>query len=385
MVTTVSGDLDGTWGYAAELKQDHASVLERARKLSQTGRVGQVFVPNRHLDIFEHIPVHGITNGLAEKNQPENLVELKADWLKRFKEKLPGDRPVFRNPKVETEMLAKDHNFSADDLATKAELKRFLHLEAFGSEPPDDLILVTAVGRLVEQKHLGLVADIADRTLAYDGGVKFVILASAPNGDFQGKQSEIRFRILAARNPDRFFYESDFNPPLSRLILAAGDFTLIPSQFEPCGLVDYEASLLGNIVIAHRTGGLAKMEQCGYLYDWLDQADPAGEATAFFEQLRRAVDTYRNDPEWHAELVHRAMKIDASWAPSAQQYVRIYRYGLLFREWNRKRDSLLKSVDTYSKKLLEKEPLFGQLFSPVHQDLFDFRLEEAFKRDQSVE
>ncbi len=385
LVTTVSGDLEGTWGYAAELKQDHATVLERARRLSPTGQVGRVFVPNRHLDIFEHIPIHGITNGLAEKNQPENLVELKSAWLRRHKEKLPADRPVFRNPSVETEMLSKDHNFSADDLGTKAEVKRCLHLEAFGSEPPSDLIFVAAVGRLVEQKHLGLVADIADRTLAYDGGVKFVILASAPDGDYQGKQSEARFRLLAARNPDRFFYESEFNPPLSRLILAGGDFTLIPSKFEPCGLVDYEASLLGNIVIAHRTGGLAKMENCGYLYDWLDQADPGGEANAFFEQVRKAIDTYRNDPARHAALVLRAMEIDASWAPSAEQYVRIYRYGLLFREWEKKRESLLKSVDTYSRKLVEKESLFGRLFSPVHQDVFDFRLEKAFKRDQSAE
>ncbi|MFN8454732.1 MAG: hypothetical protein U0401_08710 [Anaerolineae bacterium] len=28
-------------------------------------------------------------------------------------------------------------------------------------------------------------------------------------------------------------------------MLAYSDFTLIPSRFEPCGLVDFEASLLG--------------------------------------------------------------------------------------------------------------------------------------------
>ena len=380
-VTTVSGDLEGTWGYAAELKQDHATVLERARRLSPSGRVGEVFVPNRHLDIFEHIPIHGITNGLAEKNRPENLVELKASWLKRYRSKLAGGVPVFRQPKVEEGMLSKDHNFSVHELETKAQLKRYLHLETFGKEPDSGLILITAVGRLVEQKHLGLVADIADRTLAYDPGVKFVILASAPNGDSQGKRSEERFRLLAARNPDRFFYDSEFNSPLSRLILSGGDFTLIPSQFEPCGLVDYEASLLGNVVIAHRTGGLAKIEHCGYLYDWLDKADEAGEANAFFEQARRAIDTYRGDPSRHSEMVLRAMEIDAGWASSAEQYIRLYRYGLLFREWNKKRETLLTVADRYAGTLLKKEELFGRLFSPVHQDVIDFRLEKAFRKD----
>ena len=36
----------------------------------------------------------------------------------------------------------------------------------------------------MEQKNLGLVADIIDRTLAYDAGAKFIVLASA--GDDRG-------------------------------------------------------------------------------------------------------------------------------------------------------------------------------------------------------
>ena len=36
----------------------------------------------------------------------------------------------------------------------------------------------------MEQKNLGLVADIIDRALAYDAGAKFIVLASA--GDDQG-------------------------------------------------------------------------------------------------------------------------------------------------------------------------------------------------------
>src|SRR4029450_12946665 len=92
--------------------------------------------------------------------------------------------PLFANPTVQREMLARDHTFDAQHLEGKGELKRLLHLEAFGAEPVWDPMLLTAVGRLVEQKNLGLVADIIERTLAYDTGTKFIILASA--GDDQG-------------------------------------------------------------------------------------------------------------------------------------------------------------------------------------------------------
>ena len=144
----------------------------------------------------------------------------------------------------------------------------------------------------MEQKNLGLVADIIDRTLAYDAGAKFIVLASA--GDDQGgRATEAAFVQYAARYPGRVYFNRAFNQALSRLILAGGDFCLIPSRFEPCGLVDYEASLLGNVVIGRATGGLTKVRHCAYLYDWLDISDRAGEAAAFFGQIAAAITTYR--------------------------------------------------------------------------------------------
>ncbi len=378
-VTTVSGDIAGTWGYAAELRKSREEVEEEARKLKPWSPVGRVFVPNRHLDVFEHIPIVGITNGLSEKNWPQNLAELQAAKLQEVQERLPRGVMIFRHPEVQQEMLGRDHTFDAEHLEVKQQLKRLLHLEVFGSEPEDDLVFLTIVGRLVEQKNLRLAGDIAERALHYDRGVKFVILASAPQGDREGKLTEGRFRRLASLYPDRFSFATAFNLPLSKLIFAGGDFTLIPSRFEPCGLVDYEASLLGNVVIAHRTGGLAKIECCGYLYEWLDEADHEGEAIAFFDRIREALDTYRHDPERHRELVRRAMAIDAHWSKSASQYLAVYRYGLLLDEWAKKRESLLKNVDGYADKLVRQEPLTRSLFFPFRADLLDRRLADALK------
>lgn len=379
-VTTVSGDLEATWGYAAELRQSAEELYRHAQALKPWAPVGEVFVPNRHLDTFQHIPILGITNGLAERNWPQHLPELKAERLRTLQERQPRGVPLFRHPAVQEAMLSRDHSFDPDHLEVKAELKRLLHLEAFGTEPEGDPILLTVVGRLVEQKNFALVADTAERVLQYDGGIKFVILASAPEGDAEGKRTEARFRWLAWKYPQRFFFSSDFNLPLSRLILAGGDFTLIPSRFEPCGLVDYEASLLGTIVIAHRTGGLAKIAGCGYLYDWLDLSDPAGEAEAFFQQIAAAVRTYRLDPGRHRELILKAMAIDASWAKSAETYLALYRYGILVKEWHRRQERMLGEVDAFARELAERDPDFARFFHPRSGDSLDVRLAAGLRR-----
>jgi len=377
-ITTVSGDLEGSWGYAAELRKSHMEIWSNAYA-QKGGPPGEVFVPNRHLDLFEKLPVAGITNGMSDQNRPENLPELKADVLRMMQKKRGPENPIFRNPVTHFEMLYEDHNFDVERLHVKRELKRLLHLEAFDSEPDDDVILLTAVGRLVAQKNLGLVASILERTLAYAPEVKFIILASAPSGDPVGLTTESEFIRLAGLYPRRLRFINVFNQPLSRLILAGGDFSLIPSRFEPCGLVDYESSLLGNIVIGRATGGLTKVKHCAYLFEWLDIADPLGEADAFSSRINEAIDTYRTHPEKHREMVVRAMAIDAAWDKSAAQYLAMYRYGLLVKDWHQARRDL---VDMFIGSLGDELEMYNRFFVPglkEYGDQYDWCLKEAME------
>lgn len=382
-VTTVSGDLKGTWGYAAELREGVDDILRRAQAQKKGGAVREVFVPNRFLDVFEHIPIVGITNGVSERNWPQHLPELKAAYLRELQERRSKGVPLFHHPTVQEEMLSRDHSFDADSLETKAELKRLLHLEAFGTEPMADPILMTVVGRLVEQKNLGLVAKIAELVLQLDPGVKFVVMAAAPDGDPEGKRTEAVFRWLATRHPNRFFYSGGFSPQLSRLILAGGDFCLIPSRFEPCGLVDYEASLLGNVVVARRTGGLAKMEGRAYFYDWLDIGDDEGESEAFLAAVREAVRTYRLQPEEHRRLILKAMAVDASWARSAEKYLDLYRYGLFLVDWRRRRERILGAVDLFASQLQRHGEGAARFFVPNPNDVLDTRLMQSLEQWKS--
>lgn len=376
-ITTVSGDINGSWGYAAELRMSHDQVWQAA--YAQKGSPpGEVFVANRHLDLFEKLPVAGITNGMSDINRAENLPWLKAGVLQDIQQKRGADNPIFHNPITQAEMLSQDHNFDADRLDVKAELKRLLHLECFGSEPEWDPILMTAVGRLVDQKNLGLAADIIERTLYYDPGVKFIVLASSPDGEERGKAAENHFFHLSHKYRNRVYFNNGFNLALSKLIFAGGDFSLIPSRFEPCGLVDYESSLLGNVVIGRATGGLPKVRHCAYLYDWLDLGDYWGEANAFFNQITQAIDNYRHHRPHHDHLVRTAINLDASWDRSATKYVDMYRYGLLTKQWLVARDRV---VPNFLDDLTDSDrALLSEFFLPAHDqyaDPLDWKLRHA--------
>ena len=59
-----------------------------------------------------------------------------------------------------------------------------------------------------------------------------------------------------------------YEKTLARLCVAASDFIVLPSFFEPCGLEDFIASLYGTIPVAHSTGGLKKIKdgETGFLF-----------------------------------------------------------------------------------------------------------------------
>ena len=122
------------------------------------------------------------------------------------------------------------------------------------------------------------------------------------------------------------------------------------------------------MVIGRATGGLTKVRHCAYLYDWLDISDRAGEAAAFFGQIAAAIATYRQYPDRHAELVQTAMAINASWQSSAQQYLDMYRYGFLTKQWYKERQKLIAD---FTQELARQRELFATFFMPGRQEYGD--------------
>lgn len=86
--------------------------------------------------------------------------------------------------------------------------------------------------------------------------IQFLIGGPASANDKYGQRCAWKMKELRARwpnnfyaNPDEFFYDG----PLLNL---GSDFGLMPSMFEPGGIVQHEFFVAGTPVIAFKTGGL---------------------------------------------------------------------------------------------------------------------------------
>jgi len=144
-----------------------------------------------------------------------------------------------------------------------------------------DVPLLSFIGRLDEQKGYDVLADAVDLLFAEDHDVQLIGLGS---GD---PRIEARFKCLTEKFPGRIAIAIGYSPRLANMIYAAGDFFVVPSRFEPCGLTDFFAQLMGNVPIVHGVGGLVKVVDGHLGFSYL------GGAPELLAALRRALAVYR--------------------------------------------------------------------------------------------
>jgi starch synthase len=115
------------------------------------------------------------------------------------------------------------------------------------------------------------------------------------------------------------------------MIFAGADSVLIPSRYEPCGLVQMESMRYGAVPIVRKTGGLA---------DSVDDYDPKKDAGtgfvfehyngfALYGAIMRMLEHYKNPRVW-AGIQKRAMMADFSWDNSAREYVKLFERAIIF-------------------------------------------------------
>lgn len=209
--------------------------------------------------------------------------------------------------------------YDARNLDGKASAKRRL-LEVYGL-PLDEQARVPLVGmiaRMVDQKGLDLIAQIADELPHL--GARFVVLGT---GDARYQDM---WRVLAQEYPDRVGVRIGFDESLAHLIEAGADLFLMPSQFEPCGLNQMYSLRYGTLPLVRATGGLDDTVQN------FEPASGAGTGFKFWDYtpgallgtLRWALSVFSDDADQWRELQIRGMQQDFSWTASARNYVTVY-------------------------------------------------------------
>ncbi len=217
------------------------------------------------------------------------------------------------NPATDTLNPAR---YTADEIGGKRACRDAL-LSELGLAPNPTGPVFGMVSRLAAQKGIDLLLPVLDRLLADD--VRLVILGEGDTA------YERELLIASKRHAERFAYRKTLDIPLSHLIEAGADISLIPSFYEPCGLSAMYGLKYGALPIARATGGLFEIIQD---YDATSETgngflffDPHPEA--LWDAIVRAKRHFQDPADW-AVLRKHAMECDFSWDRAVPKYEALY-------------------------------------------------------------
>ncbi len=229
---------------------------------------------------------------------------------------LNGIDTVHWDPEKDTQIPA---NFSRKDL-TAREANKLALVQELGLDLAEGQPLLAMIARMDPQKGVDLAVESL-RSLAEtrsDLGWKAIVLGTGT------PSLEAAVQALAAEYPDKVRALIRFDAALSRRIYAGADMMLIPSRYEPCGLVQMIAMRYGCVPIARATGGLRDTirdaslpKGTGFLFD-------AANGRELTVAIQRAISSFQDRPRWR-RLQRSGMSLDFSWENAARQYLQLYR------------------------------------------------------------
>ncbi|XP_061983446.1 granule-bound starch synthase 1, chloroplastic/amyloplastic-like [Populus nigra] len=203
------------------------------------------------------------------------------------------------------------------DITTVSYAKPLLKeaLQAEVGLPVDrDIPVIGFIGRLEEQKGSDILASAIPMLVKYN--VQIIVLGTGK------KYMEKQIAELEKKYPDKVRGVALFNVPLAHMIIAGADFMIIPSRFEPCGLIQLHAMRYGTVCIVASTGGLVDTVKEGYTGFHMgafsvecDAVDPA-DVAAVVKTVVRALAVYGTAA--FREMIKNCMSQDLSWKGPAR-------------------------------------------------------------------
>jgi len=167
------------------------------------------------------------------------------------------------------------------------------------------------VGRMANQKGLDILIKTINKLESLN--INMIILGV---GDLIIQENILK---LAQKHPSWIRTEPIYSEELAHKLYAGSDFIIIPSRYEPCGLIQMIAMHYGTLPIASKTGGLKdsiKHGKNGFLFK-------KGKVRRLNKAIEHGLNI-RKDSLKYKEMVENAMKTDFSWDKSAILYKRLY-------------------------------------------------------------
>lgn len=223
------------------------------------------------------------------------------------------------NPETDTALTAR---YSVSNVKTRTINKSALCARTTLRLTPSSP-LFGFIGRLAipDQKGVDLLLSVLPEFRRMNAGLVFL-----------GAGDDVHERaVLKAQSafPQNFFPVIGFDAELAQLMYGGCDFMLVPSRFEPCGLVQMIAMRYGSIPVVRKVGGLADtVHDIGEKpYDGTQGNGIVFQdfiAAALLHALQRACELFRETHSF-ARIQKRAMSQDHSWQRSAKDYRLLYR------------------------------------------------------------
>ena len=217
----------------------------------------------------------------------------------------------------ETDEYIAPYNYKLNSITNKKTFKlKFLRAGGFANL---QFPFFTMVTRLTEQKGIQLLLSIFEKLMSLP--LNLYILGS---GD---PKFEKKLNKFAKRFPKKFKFQTGFNDQLAHQLYGAGDFFLMPSTFEPCGLGQMIAMRYGNIPIVSCTGGLKdtvtdftknNSKGTGFIFH-------RQNSEKLLQTVRTAIDVYKGNNFY--KFINNAMKQDFSWDISTKKYLKLFKEG----------------------------------------------------------
>lgn len=167
------------------------------------------------------------------------------------------------------------------------------------------------VGRMAAQKGLDVLIKAIKRISHL--AINLIILGS---GDPRIQASVLEMTKKFPWVKAEILYSEEF----AHKLYAGADFIIIPSRYEPCGLIQMIAMKYGTIPIASKTGGLKDSihnGKNGFLFK-------KNSVIFLCKAIKEALKIYKNQKHFKT-MITNAVNTDFSWDRSALLYKKLYR------------------------------------------------------------